>query len=83
MSEVAPKPRRILWANVTTVMSAAILIGTVVIGTGLATGWAIAGMFGLGNALALALESFFVVGAIVIVYAFVRRAIGVEPFVER
>jgi hypothetical protein len=83
MNEVVRKPGRIIWANVITVVSAAILIGTVTIGTGLATGWAIAGLFGLGNVAAYALESLFAVLAVVIVYAFVRGAMRVEPFVER
>jgi hypothetical protein len=83
MNEVVRKPGRIIWANVITVVSAAILIGTVTVGTGLATGWAIAGLFGLGNAAAYALESLFAVLAVVIVYAFVRGAMRVEPFVER
>jgi hypothetical protein len=83
MNEVVRKPGRIIWANVITVVSAAILIGTVTVGTGLATGWAIAGLFGLGNVAAYALESLFAVLAVVIVYAFVRGAMRVEPFVER
>ncbi len=83
MNEVVRKPGRIIWANVITVVSAAILIGTITVGTGLATGWAIAGLLGLGNAAAYTLESLFAVLAVVIVYAFVRAAMRVEPFVER
>jgi hypothetical protein len=83
MSDAVRKPGRIIWANVITVLSAAILVGTITIGTGLATGWAIAGLFGLGNAAALTLESVFAVLAVGIVYAFVRAAMRVEPFVDR
>jgi hypothetical protein len=83
MNEVVRRPGRIIWANVITVVSAAILIGTITIGTGLATGWAIAGLLGLGNAAAYTLEALFAVLAVFIVYAFVRGAMRVEPFVER
>jgi hypothetical protein len=83
MNEVVHKPGRVIWANVITVVSAAVLVGTITIGTGLATGWAIAGLLGLGNAPALTLQSFFVAGAVVVVYAFVRAAVRVEPFFER
>jgi hypothetical protein len=83
MNEAVRRPRRIIWANVITVVSAAILIGTVTIGTGFATGWAIAGLLGLGYAPAWALQTFFVAAAAAIVYAFVRGAMRVEPFVER
>jgi hypothetical protein len=83
MNDVVRRPGRIIWPNVITVVSAAILIGTVTVGTGLATGWAIAGLLGLGNAAAYALESLFGLLAVVIVYAFVRGAMRIEPFVER
>ncbi|MEX0589474.1 MAG: hypothetical protein WD207_00150 [Xanthobacteraceae bacterium] len=83
MNEAARKPGRILWVNVVTVISAAILIGTVIIGTGLATGWAIAGMLGVAGIGAYLIEAVFVVGAVAVVVAFVRTASRVEPFVER
>jgi hypothetical protein len=83
MSKAAPRQRRILWANVITVISAAILIGTVVVGTGLATGWAIAGMIGLEGAASYAVEAIFVIATAAFVVAFVRMAMRVEPFVER
>ena len=40
--------RRILWRNVLTVVSAAILIGAEVFGAAFAGGWAIANLFDLG-----------------------------------
>jgi hypothetical protein len=83
MNEAARKPGRILWANVITVLSAAILLGTVIIGTGLATAWALAGMLGFKGLAANAIELLFAVIAAAGVVAFVRAAARVEPFVER
>jgi hypothetical protein len=42
-------PRRILWKNVLTVVSAAILIGAEVFGAAFAGSWAIATLLGLGT----------------------------------
>ena len=56
MSEGASSARGVHWTNVITVVSAAILIGTEIIGAGMATGWAIAGLFGLGEIGAYVLE---------------------------
>jgi hypothetical protein len=83
MNEAARKPGRILWANVVTVMSAAVLIGTVIFGTGLATGWAISGMLGLEGIGTYVVEALFVGIASAAVVVFVRSASRVEPFVER
>ena len=63
MSEGASSARGIHWTNVITVVSAAILIGTEIIGAGMATGWAIAGLFGLGEIGAYVLEAVFVAAA--------------------
>jgi len=41
--------RRIIWVHVLTVMSAAILIGAEVFGAAFAGGWALAGLFRLGE----------------------------------
>lgn len=83
MSEGTSKSGRILWPNVVTVASAAILIGTVIVGTGLATGWAIAGIFGFAEIGTYVVEALFVGAAVAVVFAFVRAAMRVEPFVER
>src|SRR5579871_4953844 len=74
MSEGAESARGVHWTNVITVLSAAILIGTEIIGAGMATGWAIAGLFGLGEIGAYVLEAIFVAAACVIIFNFVRRA---------
>lgn len=83
MTEPARRATRILWANVVTVLSAAVLIGTVIIGTGFATGWAIAGMFGMEEIGTTIVEAIFVAAAAAVVVAFVRYAMRIEPFVER
>lgn len=83
MSEATSKSRRILWPNLVTVISAAILIGTVIVGTGLATGWAIAGMLGFGEIGTYVVEALFVGAAAAVIVAFVRAAMRIEPFVER
>ena len=43
----APRSRRIIWLNVLTVLSAAILIGAEVFGGAFAAGWAFANLFHL------------------------------------
>ena len=85
MDQTVEKPlsRRINWINVSTVLSAAILIGAEVFGAAFAGGWALAGLFNLGlYGVYLLQAAFFVIGAIVMV-AFVRNAQKVEPFMER
>jgi hypothetical protein len=82
MSEGASNARGINWTNVITVVSAAILIGTEIIGAGMATGWAIAGLFGLGEIGAYVLEALFIAAACVIIFNFVRRAAKIEPFFD-
>ena len=77
------KPGRINWPNLITVGSAAILIGTMIVGLGLATGWALAGMLGLGDIGALVLEVLFVGLAAAGLVAFWRMAVRVEPVVDR
>jgi hypothetical protein len=73
-------PRRILWQNVSTVLSAAILISAEVFGAAFAGGWALANLLELGAYGVYAFQiGFFIVGLVVMV-AFVRNAIRVEPF---
>ena len=80
MSETASASRRVNWTNLTTVMSAAILIGTEIVGAGFAAGWAIAGLFGLGSIGAYVLQGLFGLLACYIIFNFVRRAAKIEPF---
>ena len=83
MAEEAAKKGRVNWMNTLTVVSAAILIGTEVLGAGLATAWAIAGFFSLGDIGAYVLQALFAAGAVAIIVAFLRAATRIEPLVER
>jgi hypothetical protein len=75
-----PRGRRILWLNVMTVLSAAILIGAEVFGAAFAGGWAIAGLFDLGEVGGYVLQALFFVLGLVVMVSFIRAARRVEPF---
>lgn len=83
MNETARKPARINWQNLLTVGSACVLVGAMILALGVATGWALAGMFGLGDIGAWVLEIFFAGVALVGLVAFWRMAVRVEPVIER
>jgi hypothetical protein len=75
--------RRILWQNVSTVMSAAVLISAEVFGAAFAGGWALANVLGIGDFGIYAVQiALFVVG-LVVMASFVRNAMRIEPFVAR
>ncbi|MDP2409044.1 MAG: hypothetical protein Q8M26_02035 [Pseudolabrys sp.] len=75
--------RRINWLNVSTVISAAILIGAEVFGGAFAGAWAIATLFDLGSTGQRILEVVFVVTGLFVMTQFVRFAHRIEPFTER
>jgi len=75
--------RRILWPNVVTVISAAILIGAEVFGAAFAGSWAIATLFNLGGLGARMLDILFVLGGIAVMVQFIRNAHRIEPFTAR
>jgi hypothetical protein len=75
--------RRIVWVNVITVISAAILIGAEVFGAAFAGSWAIATLFDLGTLGARVLDIIFVVCGIAIMAQFIRNAHLIEPFTAR
>ena len=77
----ASAPRRINWLNVSTVVSAAILIAAEVFGAAFAGGWAIASLLGLGDYGVYALQVFFFLVGIAVMVTFVRAAQRVEPFI--
>ena len=86
MDAPAPKPagRRIVWLNVVTVFSAAILISAEVFGAAFAAGWAFANLFHLelgGYGVHVLQGIFFLIGLLVMV-RFVLNARRVEPFTE-
>jgi hypothetical protein len=75
--------RRILWLNVVTVISAAILIGAEVFGAAFAGSWAIATLFDLGGLGARVLDVLFVLCGLAVMVQFVRAAHHIEPFTAR
>jgi hypothetical protein len=75
--------RHIVWLNVLTVVSAAILIGAEVFGAAFAGSWAIATLFDLGTIGQRILDALFVLGGIAIMAQFIRNAHNIEPFTAR
>jgi hypothetical protein len=73
---------RIIWQNVTTVLSAAVLIGAEVFGAAFAGGWALANLFGFGDFAPYIQLLLFLAGA-AIMASFIRNAMKVEPFTLR
>ena len=76
-------PRRILWQNVSTVLSAAVLISAEVFGAAFAGGWAVANLIGLGDYGVYALQVLFFLVGLFVMAAFVRNGMHVEPFTAR
>jgi hypothetical protein len=75
--------RRIVWLNVATVISAAILIGAEVFGAAFAGSWALATLFDLGNVGQRILDGVFVLCGVAIMAQFIRNAHRIEPFTAR
>ena len=75
LAEAAP----INWTNATTLISVAILVGTELLGAGVAAGWAIGGLFGLGETITHGLQGVFVLAALTGLYYFLRAALAHEP----
>jgi hypothetical protein len=75
--------RRINWVNVSTVLSAAILISAEVFGAAFAGGWAFGNLFGLGEYGTYILQILFFAVGIVIMAAFIRSGMRIEPFTRR
>ena len=72
--------RRIVWLNVLTVISAAILIGAEVFGAAFAAGWAFANLLQIGDIGAHILQGVFFLCGIAIMASFIRAAGRIEPF---
>jgi hypothetical protein len=79
----ARKRSRIIWSNVSTVVSAAVLIGAEVFGAAYAGGWALATLFGFEELGQRLFEACFIAVGVYIMYVFLRNAQRVEPFVAR
>jgi hypothetical protein len=82
MSMQTAQPRRIVWLNIVTVVSAAILIGAEVFGAAFAASWAIATLFDFGGIAQRILDGTFVLCGIAIMAQFIRNAHRIEPFTE-
>ena len=67
------------WTNLLTIVSVLILIGTEVLGVALAAGWAIAGLFDLGDTVSYALMGLFSLLAAYAMFLLWRRSVVVEP----
>ena len=80
---MAAANRRIVWLNVITVISAAILIGAEVFGAAFAGSWALATLFDLGGIGQRILDGVFVLCGIAIMAQFIRNAHRIEPFTTR
>ncbi|MDT7660354.1 MAG: hypothetical protein QOF38_5069 [Pseudonocardiales bacterium] len=76
-------PSRINWINISTVLSAAILISAEVFGAAFAGGWAFGNLFGLGDYGTYGLQIAFFVLGLMIMIAFIRNGMRVEPFTTR
>ena len=76
----APQGRRILWLNVVTVFSAAILIGAEVFGGAFAAGWAVANLFHLEGYWVHILQGVFFLCGVAVMVRFILNARRVEPF---
>jgi hypothetical protein len=71
--------RPVNWTNAVTLMSVAVLVGTELVGAGVAAGWAIGGLFQLGEFVTHALETVLVLFALTLLFYFLRAALAHEP----
>ena len=67
------------WTNAATLISVAILVGTELVGAGAAAGWAIGGLFQLGESLTRTLEAALILAALTGLFYFLRAALAHEP----
>ena len=78
-----PAPSSINWTSLVTIVSAAILIGTELLGAAWASGWALAGFFQLGPVFEMGLQITFGLLALLAIAVFLRQATSVEPILRR
>ena len=71
--------RPINWTNAVTLSSVAVLVGTELVGAGFAAGWAIGGLFQLGELITHVLEAVLVLFALTGLFYFLRAALSHEP----
>lgn len=70
------------WRNLITRISIMILIGTEVFGVSIAAGWAIAGLFELGNLIGYVLMGLFSLFGAWVLHGLWQRCAAVEPVNE-
>lgn len=75
----AAASKQINWRNGLTLLSVAVLVGTELVGAGAAAGWAIGGLFALGEPITHVLEGLLVLSALTGLYYFLRAALAHEP----
>ena len=75
-----PRGRQIIWGNVLTVVSAAILIGAEVFGAAFAAGWAFANLFQFGVVGEHIFQVALFLCGVAVMVQFIRAARRVEPF---
>jgi hypothetical protein len=71
------------WRNLITLVSIMILVGAEVFGVAISAGWAIAGLFELGDIVGYALMALFSLFALYILVGLWRRCVAVEPISGR
>jgi hypothetical protein len=76
---VAQTNRPLNWRNLITIVSVLILIGTEVFGVALAGGWAIAGLFELGETVRYILMGLFSLLGLWAMVGLWRHAVSIEP----
>lgn len=73
------QPKRMNTRHLVTILSIMVLVGTEVFGVAIAGGWAIAGLFELGDLVGYALMGLFSLFALYVLTILWRRCIAVEP----
>ena len=76
---MAARRNELNWRNLVTVLSVLTLIGAEVFGLAFAAGWAIAGLFELGDVVSYALMALFSALGLYAMLILWRRAVHVEP----
>jgi hypothetical protein len=71
--------RPINWTNAITLISVAVLVGTELVGAGASAGWALGGLFQLGDLVTHGLEVVLVLVALTALFYFLRAALAHEP----
>ena len=80
---MAAQSSRTNWQNLITVISVMILVGAEVFGVAFAAGWAIAGLFELGETVSYVLMAVFSLLGLYAMAVFWRQAVRIEPVTER